>query len=383
MIGMLGWIAGRQWQVDRPSRRAHYVGSTVFLCGVFLYALGASAAGVEDGKIVFHSNRDGNYEIYVMNADGTEVARLTNDGATDISPRFNRDGTKIVFVSNRDGNYEIYVMNADGTQTIRLTRNPASDVNPSFSPDGEKIVFESQRDGNSEIYVMSFDGARTTRLTNNPVNDGWPIFSPDGGKIAFVSERAVDQPELLAGSKRPEEIYSMHVDGAAQTRLTFNQSPIWGACSFSPDGTKIAFSSTPGTVYQINRQTPKDVNQDLYNYDIYVVNIRDSSRKRLTYNITIDPATNYINDMRSLDLDPAFSPDGAKIVWSSARSGFGQLCVMNADGTGAPRQLTHTDNQRAANEFPYWAPQTPVSSSQASDTQEAPPDSGRDSPASR
>ena len=79
------------------------------------------------GKIAFISNRDGNDEIYVMNADGSNQTRLTNNPAM-IRPSFSPDGSKIAFVSNRDGNYEIYVMNADGSNQTRLTNNPATDV---------------------------------------------------------------------------------------------------------------------------------------------------------------------------------------------------------------------------------------------------------------
>jgi Tol biopolymer transport system component len=92
-------------------------------------------------------------------ADGSDVTRLTNNLASDEFPRWSPDGEKITFQSNRDGNFEIYVMNAaDGGNPTRLTNNNAIDGSPSWSPDGEKITFGSQRDGNPEIYVMNADG---------------------------------------------------------------------------------------------------------------------------------------------------------------------------------------------------------------------------------
>ena len=100
------------------------------------------------GKIAFCSNRDSNNEIYVMNADGSNQTRMTNNPAIDNGPSFSRDGSKIAFFSDRDGNQEIYVMNADGSNQTRLTNNPAIDYYPSFSPDGSKIAFVSNRDGN-------------------------------------------------------------------------------------------------------------------------------------------------------------------------------------------------------------------------------------------
>lgn len=85
-----------------------------------------------NGKIAFYSNRDGNYEIYAMSADGSSQVRLTNNAATDSDPVWSPDGTKISFYSDRAANYEIYVMDADGTSQTRLTNNAASDFTPSW-----------------------------------------------------------------------------------------------------------------------------------------------------------------------------------------------------------------------------------------------------------
>jgi Tol biopolymer transport system component len=88
------------------------------------------------------------------------------------------DGTKIAFQSDRDGNFEIYVMDADGSDPVNLTNNPAYDAQPAWSPDGTRIAFHSYRDGNYEIYVMGADGSNPVRLTDNPEGDGYPAWSP-------------------------------------------------------------------------------------------------------------------------------------------------------------------------------------------------------------
>ena len=127
-----------------------------------------------NGQIAFSNLRNGtefNHEIYVMNADGSNQTRLTNNTEIiDFSPSWSPDGTKIAFDTTRHGHPEIYVMNAaDGSNPTRLTNNTrASDSNPSWSPDGTKIAFNSDRDGNSEIYVMNAaDGSNPTRLTTD------------------------------------------------------------------------------------------------------------------------------------------------------------------------------------------------------------------------
>jgi len=104
-----------------------------------------------NGKIAFGSLRDGNQEVYVMNADGSGQTNLTNNTADDGVPAWSPDGSKIAFASLRDGNpgnaAEIYVMKADGSGQTRLTNNLAEDHSPSWSPGGTQIAFRSNRDG--------------------------------------------------------------------------------------------------------------------------------------------------------------------------------------------------------------------------------------------
>jgi len=119
-------------------------------------------------------------EIYTMNPDGTSVsAPLTSNAFNDDIPSWSPDGTKIVFMSKRDGNNEIYSMNANGTNQVNLSNSSSSDHFPTWSPDGTKIVFLSMRDGNSEMYTMNPDGTNQTRLTNTPtINEDQPSWQP-------------------------------------------------------------------------------------------------------------------------------------------------------------------------------------------------------------
>ncbi|MCH8294258.1 PD40 domain-containing protein [Candidatus Poribacteria bacterium] len=160
-------------------------------CAVPLISVRAQAP--KQAQIAFVSYRDGNGEVYVMDAEGKNLRNLTNhpaqDGTAWLGPAWSPDGEKIAFVSKRDGNYETYVMDADGKNPRNLTNHPALDGQPAWSPDGQKIAFVSKRDGLEEIYVMDADGKNPHNLTNRPliqdVTPSW--FDP---AIAFTVSSA-------------------------------------------------------------------------------------------------------------------------------------------------------------------------------------------------
>ncbi len=187
-----------------------------------------------------------------MNGDGSNQINLTNNPADDIGGYWSPDGTKILFTSKRDGNNEIYVMNADGSNQTRLTDNLDYFWTKPFnwSPDGTMIAFQSDTNTNTgifdygQIYVITIDGSILRNLTNNSThNDILGPWSPDGTKIAFSSARD-DEFNIF------QEIYVMNSDGTNQTRLTdnleSNTSPLW-----SPDGTKILYYGSNG-LYVMN-----------------------------------------------------------------------------------------------------------------------------------
>ena len=182
----------------------------------------------------------GSAEIFVMNADGT--ARAGADGqrsGEDSAPAWSPDGRRIAFASGRDGNFEIYVINADGSRQRRLTRNTGRDVGPVWSPDGRRIAFES----NWQVYVMNADGSGQRRLTRNAARNFAPAWSPDGQRITF--ERRVGRQKYgrCSGCGRASifEVWVMNADGTEPRMLARDGAQP----SRSPDGAKLAFERSP------------------------------------------------------------------------------------------------------------------------------------------
>ena len=177
-------------------------------CGIIVMLASAIFASCSDNstepappvqktlKIAFISSRDGNSEIYVMNADGTEQKRLTNNDGEDGPFSWSPDGSKICYVSEQVGFIGIYVMDADGTHQKLLSQiRDNEETKPVWSSDGRKIVFSAYAETSYEIQVMNADGTNLTNLTHSPGNDFDPTWSPDGSHIAFVT-----QDSLLDGS---------------------------------------------------------------------------------------------------------------------------------------------------------------------------------------
>jgi len=289
------------------------------------------------GKLLLDS------QIYLMNGDGTNVRRITDNKYADNFPSLSPDGRKILFESSRLRTEEeplntshLFLMNSDGTGQTMLTRGSSA----TWSPDGKKIAFHASASGtgripkpypgaaaiDNDIFVMNVnDSLKKTALPKNITNspeaiDEDPDWSPNGKKILFTSHLAADDKIDSVTA----EIYVMNADGKGKRVRLTNNSEEERAPAWSPDGKRIVYACRKGGT----------------DFEICVMNADGTGQVQLTDN-TLG------------DLTSSWSPDGKKIIFHRTKgdgTGRFQLWLINSDGTGEV-QMTDTPG---LNGFPNW-----------------------------
>jgi TolB protein len=271
--------------------------------------------------IVFHSDRDGDDDIYVMRDDGSELQRLTNEPGRDYEPSVAPDGT-IVFVSDRvgGGSAQLYLMDPDGSNVRRLTFSAGSDNRviddyPRWSPDGDAVVFQrtmvpDEGPSDADIWMIDVATGDETQLTDTPDDwDSTPSFTADGTAVLFESNRSGNY-----------EIYRLDLDTDEITQLTDTDANNYEAKP-SPDGEHIVFSS--------NRDGA---------FHVYVMDITGENVRRLTSGE---------GDNRC----PHVSPDGERVSFYSNRDGDEDIFVIDFDGENEVRLTDAPGNDQ----IPSWA----------------------------
>ena len=260
-----------------------------------------SAASGED-EVLFTSSREGALQIYRMDAEGGNAARLSQGSSAELQPVWSRHGV-VAFVSYRSGGGDIYTMNADGSAVQRLTQSAGLDQSPAWSPDGRQLVYVGEHDGQMALFVINGDGSGQRRISAPSGEVGSPQWAPDGKQIAFT-----------AVIKQKLQILLVDLATGATQQLTQDSAggngPMW-----SPDGKAVVYVHAGGRTDGIN---------------LRLLRIGEKEPVALTKN-------GYTSSQ------PRFSPDGSKLLYLSNASNQGaamNVHVMNADGTGATN-LTH------------------------------------------
>lgn len=293
--------------VPQPGDEAVEVGAPVEGGDVVIEYVAPEAG---ETRIAFASNRDGDYEIFIMNADGSGVQQLTFNSVNDDKPSWSKDGTRLAWESEIDGDFEIFVMDADGSNQRQITDNDTNDWGPAWSPDSSQIAYHSDADGDIDIWVMNADGSDQTQVTNNPATDRSPTWSPDGLELIYYGD--------ASGGR---ELYRVSSSGGGSQRLTSN-SFYDGQPDWSLNGTGVVFGST----------------REDGNSEIFLMRVNGSNILRLTNSAGVDD-------------DPVWSPDGRQIAYESDTDGDFDIWVMNVDGTGA---VNLTDDNSTTDWSPDW-----------------------------
>lgn len=266
--------------------------------------------GVAHTKIAYVSNASGNKEIYIMDYDGYNPVRVTNNRSINLTPIWAPDGRAIAFTSYQMEYPFLYLLYIYEGRQVVISSFRGLNTTPAWSPDGKMVAYTLSKDGNPEIYVLKLASGELKRLTNNRFIDTSPSWSPTGREIVFTSDR----------SGTPQ-IWIMDAEGANVRRLSFEGS-FNDQAKWSPKGDMIAYTSRQGGVF-----------------DIWVVNADGSNFRKLT--------TGYGSNE-----SPSWAPNGRHIVFSSSRGGRAQLYTMFTDGTGQQR-LTRDGGDATS---PSWSP---------------------------
>lgn len=298
----------------------------LFCCISFLLFNGGvttSAKAPATAKVVFSSNRDGNWDIWTMNPNGSDPVNLTQDAAADFSPVWSPTGKQILFVSFRNGGESLYLMDADGNNIERVLDNWHSRSSATWSPDGKRIASVND----AMLYIATIDGKSIEPVAQTGSGSvGDPAWSPDGKEIAFIHYKP----------KQGYELRLLNVESLKQTVLLgeLEKYPVKSDPAWSPDGKRIAF------VLQKFRAilNPADAAAWQDEETIYLIH-RDGSRLR-----------QLVSEKGPDALRPTWSPFGDEIIYQQKVKDTTQFFKIGVRSQ-AKTQVTHKGSNSGADWF--------------------------------
>lgn len=188
------------------------------------------------GSLVYSVRENGQDDLWATVIGQSAPVHLTGGPADDRDPAWSPDGRQVAFASNRDGNWELYVLDTRSGEVTRLTYTLGFEGAPSWSPDGQWLVYEGYAEDNLDIYITRLDGTQgPIRLTYDPAPDFSPAWSPGGREIAYVSWREGNQDIYLLSLDDPSEELTINLTGTPDAN---EDDPAW-----SPDGLTLAYGS--------------------------------------------------------------------------------------------------------------------------------------------
>ncbi len=249
-------------------------------------------------QLVFESNRDGDWELFIIDSDGNNEEQLTINGVEDRNPSWHPDGDKILFESNRSGNFSLYLLSLydRSVEPILLDNFDLQPTIARFSPDGQQIAFSADSDLGSaalNLYRTSSTGGEVTQLTHAAYRSFYGAWSPDSQQLAFFSRRDTKGHQ--------DELYIMDInqpDSLARRITTYPEHdfcPHWSA-----DGKQLVFS----------RSIPND------RLELFISNADGSEARQITF-------TSQLGETQAV-----WSPDGKRIAYAGYRDGSYQVCTM-------------------------------------------------------
>jgi Tol biopolymer transport system component len=287
------------------------------------YSLYLSSGGTSllsarsSARIAFMSDRDGNWDIYIMDRDGSNVQNLTNSPAREGIPIHAPGQDKLIFASDQDGPMlDVFSIDLDGSNITNITQTSDSNELPlAWSPNGEYVVYASDQDGISQIFLVEPTGTRLLNLTERDAAQSFDDWSAETNQFILTTASALGPA-----------IFITDLDGDTQQALTDGSYPAGGG-NWSPDGQRVAYMA---------------IEPEGSSIDVFVADVSGDEPVNLTQSL-------------SNDSFPRWSPDGSKIAFITDRDGNAEIYVMDADGSN-PTNLTNNPGEESVQGDFYWSP---------------------------